>query len=124
MRLIITGDVVPTEVTRPAFDAGDAHALMGDCLDILQAGDFTIGNLECALTDRDTPIRKCGPNLKGAPQHAALLRRCGLRTGAEQQPCDGFWHHRYVHTIASIQQSGMVPFDTAKTRKIRASRST
>ncbi len=111
MRLIITGDVVPTEVTRPAFDAGDAHALMGDCLDILQAGDFTIGNLECALTDRDTPIRKCGPNLKGAPQHAALLRRCGFtHLGLSNNHVMDFGIAGMRDTIASIQQAGMVPF--------------
>ena len=72
MRAILCGDFVPTAASVPAFEAGDLAALLGDTLDVLRAGDIAVANLECALTDRDAPIRKCGPNLKGKPDYAKL----------------------------------------------------
>lgn len=111
MRLIITGDIVPTEVTRPAFDAGDAKQLMGDSLSLLPAGDFVIGNLECALTDWDTPIRKCGPSLKGKPAYAALIHACGFtHLGLSNNHVLDFGIPGLRDTIASVQDAGMIPF--------------
>ena len=57
MKLILCGDIVPTAATVPAFDASDLNALMGDALDVLRSGDFTVGNLECALTNGEERIR-------------------------------------------------------------------
>lgn len=78
MRIIIGGDIVPTEATRDGFDRGDVEELFGSTIDLLKTGDRLIVNLECALTDQDTPIQKCGPNLRGRPEHAAVLRKLGV----------------------------------------------
>ena len=72
MKLILCGDIVPTAATVPAFDASDLNALMGDALDVLRSGDFTVGNLECALTNGEERIRKCGPHLKGRSLASAI----------------------------------------------------
>lgn len=78
MRLILCGDIVPTNATVPAFEAKDAAGLMGGALEVIARGDFAAANLECALTDSDGAIRKCGPNLKGRPEYARVLAECGF----------------------------------------------
>ena len=49
------------------FTAGDAVALVGEKIKkIMDEVDYRIFNLELALTDKETPIKKAGPNI-GAP---------------------------------------------------------
>ena len=64
VRLIIGGDIVPTASNVQSFMKGDVHTLISDKLtQILGEADFTILNLEVPLTDVESPIEKCGPNL-------------------------------------------------------------
>lgn len=64
VRLIIGADIVPTASNAQYFMSGDAHTLIGDKLkQILNEADFAIFNLEVPLTDVESPIEKCGPNL-------------------------------------------------------------
>ena len=46
-----------------AFCQGDATAIFHDLLEDIAQADLTVVDLECPLTDRETPIAKCGPNL-------------------------------------------------------------
>ena len=49
------------------------EALYGDLLPVLRRADLRIVNLECALTDADTPVWKSGAVFKGAPEHVLGL---------------------------------------------------
>ena len=82
MRILIGGDVVPTEGSRALFEAGDAAALFGKTMDLAKRADRVIVNLECALTDSEIPLRKIGPNLKGAPACAKTLKAFGVTDAA------------------------------------------
>ena len=63
-KIIIGADIVPTESNMPYFASGEVETLIGSrLLGILKEADFTIFNLEVPLTDRESPIEKCGPNL-------------------------------------------------------------
>ena len=64
MKLILCGDVVPTDISAPALERGDVRAAFGGMADEFASADAVVINLECALTDSDAAIRKCGPNLK------------------------------------------------------------
>lgn len=111
MKLILCGDVVPTAATVPTFDAGDCDRLMGGALAELRAGDFTVANLECALTNEDTPIRKCGPNLKGRPEYASLLAACGFtHLGMSNNHVLDFGEAGMRETERVIREAGMVSF--------------
>lgn len=67
MKIIIGADLVPTECNYHLFSNGDAVALVGEKVKKkLDEADFRIFNLELALTDKETPIKKAGPNI-GAP---------------------------------------------------------
>ena len=78
MKFIIGADLVPTEFSEPLFVAGDTERLFGDFLPIIKAADRFIVNLECALTESENRIHKCGPNLKAAPACADTLVKLGV----------------------------------------------
>lgn len=64
LRLIIGGDMAPTESNFGLFNSVNIVGLFGeDLLDILKKADFRIFNLEAPLTNQETPIAKCGPSL-------------------------------------------------------------
>jgi poly-gamma-glutamate capsule biosynthesis protein CapA/YwtB (metallophosphatase superfamily) len=64
MQLLIGSDTVPTQSNIDLFSEGNITALMGDeLLSIWNTADTRIFNLEVPLTDKETPIKKCGPNL-------------------------------------------------------------
>lgn len=111
MRAILCGDFVPTAASAPAFEAGDLVALLGDTLDVLRAGDIAVANLECALTDRDAPIRKCGPNLKGKSGYARVLHDAGFtHLGLSNNHTFDFGEAGMRDTVAAVQAAGMAPF--------------
>lgn len=66
-RIIIVGDLFPTESNTPHFVSGDAGSLFGDELvDLFAKADLRVCNLEGALTDAKERCIKTGP-VKTAP---------------------------------------------------------
>ncbi len=64
MNIIIGADLVPTKSNVAHFINGDAEYLLGEELkQLLDDADFKIFNLEVPLTDKLSPIKKCGPAL-------------------------------------------------------------
>lgn len=64
MKLLIGGDLVPTEINEDIFSNGNIEELIGtDLYDICRNADISIFNLEVPLFDKEYPIKKCGPNL-------------------------------------------------------------
>ncbi|HAZ20112.1 MAG TPA: hypothetical protein DCY75_08100, partial [Clostridiales bacterium] len=74
MKINLCGDIIPTIDNQHLFEAGDVDALFHDVLPVLQDADFVIGNLEGALTDKNFPIRKHGPNLKASTKSVLGLK--------------------------------------------------
>lgn len=78
MKILIGGDLVPTQSNAAMFAAGDGEALVGaPLLQVLRQADFRIFNLEVPLADRETPIPKCGPCLIAPTASAAGLQAVG-----------------------------------------------
>ncbi len=78
MSIIIGGDICPTRDTKALFATGSGDTVFGNVAPLLRAGDVTIVNLECALTEKDTAIRKIGPNLKAPLATAKALKDVGV----------------------------------------------
>ncbi len=68
MKICIGADICPTAKSEEKFIQGDARYLFTDVLDIVNDSDRFVINLECALTDTDGRIKKCGPHLKASPK--------------------------------------------------------
>ena len=64
MKILIGADFVPTSSNYELFSQAYTTALVGGDLErVLKDADFRIFNLEVPLTDEQSPIDKCGPNL-------------------------------------------------------------
>jgi len=69
LSILIAGDLVPTKTNEGLFVKGEMSSLLGDTLnELFQKADVSSVNLECPLTTNDTPIAKCGPNLRALPE--------------------------------------------------------
>ena len=68
IKMIIGGDLVPTQSNYKYFKNGDINKLLGEELEnILKESDYRIFNLEAPITMLQNPIKKCGPSLKIDP---------------------------------------------------------
>lgn len=64
MKLLIAGDLVPTQSNMNLFNDANINFLLGnELLTLWNSADFRIFNLEVPLSDNEEPIDKCGPNL-------------------------------------------------------------
>lgn len=71
MKLFIGADLVPSQENFDLFEACNTTALVGEKIEkIMGECDYRIFNLEFALTDENTPIKKGGPNIS-APTYTA-----------------------------------------------------
>lgn len=69
VRIIIGGDLVPTNVNMHCFEGGNVEKIVGqELLKKLTSADIRIFNLETVLIDEGTPIAKSGPCLKASRQ--------------------------------------------------------
>jgi poly-gamma-glutamate capsule biosynthesis protein CapA/YwtB (metallophosphatase superfamily) len=79
MRIIIGADLVPTESNYKLFNNADVDALIGsDLNNVLSEADYRIFNLEVPLTNVETPIAKCGPNLIAPPSTIEGIKTIGV----------------------------------------------
>lgn len=79
MKLLIAGDIFPTERNRAAFEAGDADRLFGkDILRLFSGADFKVANLEGVLADYGTPAAKSGPVINSSSASVRGLLPLGI----------------------------------------------
>lgn len=79
MKLLIGADIVPTDSNKELFIAGNVEELIGEeLLNIFLNADYKIFNLEVPLTDIETPISKCGPNLIAPTSTIAGIKNMGI----------------------------------------------
>ncbi len=78
MRILIGGDVSIKEDCEKMFTQCQGDALFGDVAHVFKTADTVIVNLECAVTEKDTPIKKMGPNLKAPLNTVKTLKDVGV----------------------------------------------
>ena len=78
MVLTLCGDISITQHNRRLWENTTVEKVFGKAADLFHASDRVIINLECALTEADTAIRKFGPNLKGPAVAADILKEAGV----------------------------------------------
>lgn len=76
MKLLLFGDICPTDDYLPLF--ADGTALFGSLKTQLEDADAVICNLECPATNADTATVKCGPSLRAQPEHIRMLKKWGF----------------------------------------------
>ena len=78
MVLTLCGDISITQHNRRLWENTTVEKVFGKAADLFHTSDRVIINLECALTEADTAIRKFGPNLKGPAVAADILKEAGV----------------------------------------------
>lgn len=78
MLLTLCGDVSIRDKNAAAWENGTVESLFGGVQDVFHQSDRVVVNLECALTDSTGAIEKFGPNLKGTPRLADILKDAGI----------------------------------------------
>ena len=78
MVITLCGDVSITQKNRYLWEEGNVQSIFGKISQLFHSSDRVIVNLECALTEKDTAIRKFGPNLKGPAIAADILKEAGV----------------------------------------------
>ena len=79
MSILIGADIVPTESNKAYFDSGDMQYVVGEELTkMLGNSEYRIFNLECPLVNTDSPIQKCGPNLRADVSTVNGLKSVGV----------------------------------------------
>ena len=78
MKALLLGDVSPTAQNRDLFVAGDIQTLFTDTLPLFQGNDINFVNMECALTDTESPIQKIGPAIWAPTNTANVMKQIGV----------------------------------------------
>ncbi|MGV8073270.1 MAG: CapA family protein [Syntrophobacteraceae bacterium] len=76
--IVIGGDICPTHSNMSSFVTGSAEAVFHDLSEVFVEADLSIVNLECALTDHESPIAKCGPNLRAPIAAIGAIHKAGI----------------------------------------------
>ncbi len=109
MKIIIGADLVPTEANYGAFNEGDAMALVGaKILKKLREADLRIFNLELALTDSFTPIKKAGPNISAPVSTVKGIKALGADLlGRSNNHVLDHGYNGFVSTNEALKNAGI-----------------
>lgn len=108
MKMLILGDLVPTDVTDSLFDAMDIETLFTDTVSIFEGNDVGIANLECTLTDSDKPIEKYGPPLKACANTAMVMKKLGVQYfGFSNNHIFDYGIQGMKDTFAAVERAGI-----------------
>lgn len=109
MSIIIGADFVPTKSNEALCAEGNVLGLFGEeLLNIVMNADFRIFNLEVPLTDNQSPIKKCGPNLIAPVETVRIYKEANINllTLANNhmldQGVDG-----YYSTVRALRENGI-----------------
>ena len=109
MKILFGADLVPNkQFNEQYFINGDAKAIFGDAVDVINSADRFVINLECALTNSENRIPKCGPNIKADPKCVNGLLALGVTDVmlANNHTFD-FGIEGFVDTIKTLEEAGL-----------------
>lgn len=108
-KIIIGGDLNPSGKNIGLFKSGNAEQLFGPkILELFQTADFSVVNLEGALTDNAIPQKKTGPNIKAPTETINGIKNLGVKavTLANNHITD-FGNSGYAETIHTLEVAGI-----------------
>ena len=108
MKTLLFGDFCPKRPdVAELFVKGDIETLFGDSLSLFENKDFIAVNLECALTDSETPITKHGPNLKTPVGSENTLKKLGVTlAGLSNNHVFDFGVPGALETMKTLEKAG------------------
>ena len=82
--------------------------IFGDVLDVLKNADATVVNLECAVTESENRIKKCGGNIKMPYGTCETLVDAGIKyVGISNNHVYDFGREGLLDTIRELEKNGI-----------------
>lgn len=79
MKILIAGDFCPRSRTAELIENEQFREILGEVKPIIEQADYSIVNFEtCVATHKDSPIEKCGPNLKATAKALECVKWAGF----------------------------------------------
>lgn len=108
MKALLLGDICPTRKTNPLFEKEDIDTLFSDTLRLFDGNDINFVNLECAITECGTPIKKFGPNLAATPRTGDVMKKIGVTcAGLSNNHIFDYGIQGVKDTIDSLERVGI-----------------
>ncbi len=108
MIITIGGDVSIKKDCESLFRECRGKELFGNILDIFKSSDRVFVNLECAVTDKETPIKKLGPNLKAPLNTVKTLKEVGVTDcGLSNNHIFDFGKPGVMDTLGQLEKLGI-----------------
>lgn len=109
MRIIVGADFVPSEFNIKEFEDGNVEALVGrELKEILDKADYRIFNLEIALADEDTPIKKGGVNLRAPTATINAYKAAGVDLlGISNNHVLDHGYPGFASTVKTVDEAGI-----------------
>ena len=82
--------------------------IFGDVLDVIKQADATVVNLECAVTESENRIKKCGGNIKMPYGTCEVLKEAGIEyVGISNNHLYDFGREGMLDTIRELEKNGI-----------------
>ena len=107
MRITICGDVC-AHFTADYFRNNQIDFLFNSVTNELKNSTRSLFNLESAITERETPIKKKGPNLKSPIETAKVLKEVGFTDcGVSNNHFFDYGYEGVADTMLALKQAGI-----------------
>lgn len=79
MKILIAGDFCPQYRVAELFEKQEYHSVLSEVQPLVKNADYSVVNFECPICEgKETPIFKCGPNLKCTEKGIAAVKWAGF----------------------------------------------
>ena len=111
-KIAIGGDLIPSGANVKLYEEGDVEKIFSqEVVDIFVNADFSVVNLEGALTDSETKQCKIGPNIKASLATIQGIRKLGVKAAAlANNHIIDYGDKGYADTISVLTENGIVNF--------------
>ena len=109
MKILIAGDYVPRNRLAPLVEKGEYNKIFGEIRDLIKKADYSLVNFESPIVeDGDTPIYKCGPNLRCIAKAVDALKYAGFKCATLANNHIRDWDDSAVgRTMRLLRESGI-----------------
>ena len=108
MKIVIAGDVCPSQDNVREFVSGNTTGLFNDVAEILKAADLSIFNLESPITNSPEKIEKIGPCFCAPIESAKTISKSGfVVAGLANNHIRDYGNKGVLDTLQYCQEAGM-----------------
>ena len=117
-KITIAGDLIPSGTNIHLYETGDAKKLFSsEVVKLFSNADFSIVNLEGALTDTNIKQHKIGPNIKAPTATIRGIKNLGVKAVAlANNHITDYGNDGYTDTISTLEKNGIAYLGAGSTR--------